>query len=79
MSASKESLEDLHSALATVLKEGITQRDEDGKLNASLINVARQFLRDNGIEAKAAPGTPLAALKESFPFADNVTPIQKKG
>jgi len=77
MAASKESLEDLHTKLATVLAEGITQRDEDGKLNASLINVARQFLKDNGIEAKAVPGTPLGVLKEAFPFADNVLPIKQ--
>jgi hypothetical protein len=77
VTASKKDLEDLHAAIARQLTAGITERDENGKLNASLINVARQFLKDNGIEAKVAPGTPLEALKDEFPFADNVTPIKK--
>lgn len=76
--ASKDELNALHDKLATVLKEALDVRDEDGNLNASMLNVARQFLKDNGIEAKVVPGKPLAALGEAFPFEDsNVTPIKK--
>lgn len=48
--ASEKALGDLHAQLATVLKEGLSVRDEEGKLNTALLSIARQFLKDNHIE-----------------------------
>ncbi len=66
--ASKSALEELHDTLATVLTKAL-----DGEPNAALLNVARQFLKDNGIEAVVVPGTPIAGLQKKveegkFPF-----------
>ena len=69
MGASKAALENLHNKLAETLAEALAERDEDGKLNASLLNVARAFLKDNNIELK--PGTTNSAmskLTEALPF-----------
>jgi len=79
VAADKDDLEKLHASLATTLASAITQKDENGGLNASVLNVARQFLKDNGIQARSAPGTPLAVLKEAFPFDEGkVVSIQGK-
>lgn len=37
---------------------------------AGLLNVARQFLKDNGIESRLTANSPLADLTESLPFPD---------
>ena len=38
--------------------------------NASILNVARQFLKDNGVESAKLPATPAGkSLVESLPFA----------
>jgi hypothetical protein len=71
MAASKESLEALHSAIATKLTESIEKMDSSEKGLAALLNVARQFVKDNGIEAVPAPGSALGGLTEKltqFPF-----------
>jgi hypothetical protein len=39
----------------------------DPEVKSSDMNVARQFLRDNGIEALAAEGSPLADLVATLP------------
>ena len=62
--ASKEALDDLHATLARILAarlggEGCTAAD---------LGVARQFLKDNGIDAVAKSGSPLAAIAASLPF-----------
>ena len=59
----KELMEQLHSTLANTLLSRISDPD----VKASDLNVARQFLKDNGIEALAAEGTPLADLVASLP------------
>lgn len=41
---------------------------------AAILNVARQFVKDNGIEAIAAPGSPLGNLTDNltkYPFDPN--------
>jgi len=62
--ATPQELEQLHSlmakTLATMIKEDPT---------ASTLNVARQFLKDNNIEAEIVDGTELGNLVESLPFA----------
>lgn len=71
MAASKESLEALHSAIADKLTDAIGKMDVGEKGLAALLNVARQFVKDNGIEALPAPGSSLGGLAEKlkkFPF-----------
>lgn len=60
-------MEKLHSTLASTLLSRISDPD----VKASDLNVARQFLKDNGIEALAAEGSPLADLVATLPdFTD---------
>jgi len=70
--ASKEALELLHAAVAEKLAETIEKMDADSKGLASILNVARQMLKDNGIDVAAAPpGSPMGKLAEkmgNFPF-----------
>ncbi|WAW10010.1 hypothetical protein NB640_12445 [Oxalobacter vibrioformis] len=62
--APKEKLGELHTALAEVLLAEI-KKDETP---AAILNVARQFLKDNGIEALAVPTSPLGQLATVLPF-----------
>ena len=71
MAASKESLETLHSVIALKLADAIEKMDADTKGLAAVLNVARQFCKDNGIEAIPAPGSPTGKLADKlkqFPF-----------
>ncbi|WP_295842519.1 hypothetical protein [uncultured Xanthomonas sp.] len=72
MTAPKDALEQLHAAVATKLSDTITAMDSDSKGLASILNVARQFLKDNGIDVAATPpGSPLGKLADKvseFPF-----------
>lgn len=71
MAASKDALGTLHSAIANKLTEAIEQMDADTKGLAAILNVARQFVKDNGIEALPAVGSPvgnLASKLSEFPF-----------
>lgn len=71
MAASKDSLEALHTAIADKLTESIESMEPGDKGLAALLNVARQFCKDNGIEAVAAPGSPMGGLAgklAEFPF-----------
>lgn len=61
--ASKTTLEELHEKLAEKLKTRIESDD----VTASDLNVARQFLKDNGIDALNAPGSPINDLQRSLP------------
>ncbi|BEP42099.1 hypothetical protein [Variovorax sp. V15] len=70
--ASEKALAELHAKLAEVLKEGLAFKDEDGKPNPALLNVARQFLKDNKIEAEAPKGSPLGELMELPVFDDEL-------
>jgi hypothetical protein len=38
---------------------------------SATLNVIRQFLKDNGIEARATKGSPLGNLVEALPSFDN--------
>lgn len=68
--ATTELLDALHGALADKLKAKIL----DGTATAADLSVARQFLKDNGIDAIARPGSPLDGLVKSLPFpsADDI-------
>jgi len=61
---SNKKLKELHAVLAEKLLEKV--KDPDAK--SSDLNVARQFLRDNGIDAVPTEGSPLQKLAEELPF-----------
>ena len=63
MTLSKEKLEQLHE----VLTQELLARIQQGEAAPALLNVARQFLRDNGIESLALPGSPLNDLLSQLP------------
>ena len=61
---SDKKLKELHEVLAEKLLEKVKSSDA----TASELNVARQFLRDNGIDAVPTEGSPLQRLAEELPF-----------
>tara|TARA_B100000700_G_scaffold330492_1_gene456982 strand:- start:4201 stop:4434 length:234 start_codon:yes stop_codon:yes gene_type:complete len=66
--SSQDILEALHSSLATEL----SQRIKSGEATAADLSVARQFLKDNGIDAFATNDSPLQQLVDSLPFDTEV-------
>lgn len=64
--ASEEALELLHASLANQLAKKI----ESGEATAADLSVARQFLKDNGIDAVPTSGSPLDGLRNTLPFPD---------
>ncbi len=83
--ADEKALGGLHGKLAEVLKDAISQDygiDQDGNKippPAAILNVARQFLKDNKIEAVAAQGSPLGDLADLPIFEDdNIVPLRKQ-
>jgi len=65
MSRAKDELLDvLHGALAKEL----LRRIEDGTATAADLNAARQFLKDNGIDAVPTQGSPINNLMANLPF-----------
>ena len=81
--ADEKALGSLHGKLADVLKTALDQdfTDPETGLNippAALLNVARQFLKDNKIEAVAVQGSPLHDLADLPIFEDdNVLPMRR--
>ena len=63
---SKDKLIELHSILAEQLLKKV--REDDVK--ASDLNVARQFLKDNGIDGLPANDNPLGELINELQFAE---------
>lgn len=63
--ASQEVFEQLHEALATDL----LNRIKAGTATAADLNVARAFLKDNGIDAIPTEGSPVGNLVANLPFA----------
>ena len=61
---SNDKLRQLHAILAEKLLEKI--KDPDAK--SADLNVARQFLRDNGIDAVPTDDSPLQKLIDEMPF-----------
>ena len=62
--ATIDELGDLHGAIAKKLKEQI----ETGEVSASLLKEAREFLKDNNIEA-TADNPEMKQLGDILPFA----------
>ena len=61
---SNKKLKELHEVLAEKLLEKVKSSDA----TASELNVARQFLRDNGIDAVPTEGSTLQRLADELPF-----------
>ena len=59
-----KNLKELHGVLA----EQLLKRVKDPEAKASDLNVARQFLKDNGIEAIPVDNSPLKASVDELPF-----------
>jgi len=57
---------DLHEELATQLLGQV----QTGEATASIFNVARQFLKDNGIDGVPTQGNPLDSLIHALPDFD---------
>ena len=58
----------LHKTLA----ENLLLRIQDPEAKSSDLNVARQFLKDNGIDALPVEGSPLSDLVATLPdFSDD--------
>ena len=63
MEDNKKALESLH----TVLVQELLDRIRAGDAKPSDLNVARQFLKDNGIECLPVPESPFGDLMASLP------------
>ena len=77
MSSTEEELGSLHSLIARTLadqiNQGCTVKDKDGNYivvsaTPAVLNVARQFLRDNYISCKPNANADMASLVDSLPF-----------
>ena len=62
-------MKDIEKQLHKVLAEQLLARVESGEA-ASELNVARQFLKDNGIDGTVEQSDPLASLVKVLPFTD---------
>jgi hypothetical protein len=62
--ASASLMEMLHGILASALADKI----KDGTATAADLSVARQFLKDNGIDGIATEANPLGQLAAQLPF-----------
>lgn len=77
--ASSEKLDSLHGKIADLLTEALESETlkEDSKNFLATINLARQFLKDNGIEGTARPGSPISGLAQKvseYPFDPSEVP-----
>jgi hypothetical protein len=61
-----KTLEELHEELAKVLLDRV--KNPDAK--SADLNVARQFLKDNNVDAVPTEDSPLKKLIEELPFDD---------
>jgi len=64
MSASKDQLAELHELITKHFIDEI----KNGEVAPSLVNAARQFLKDNGVDCSAEHNAPIRELKEILPF-----------
>ena len=66
-----ELLEDLHAETAKTL----LARIKAGEATAADLSVARQFLKDNGIDSVAFQDSPVSNLAAVLPFDDPEAPV----
>ena len=63
-----QKLKELHGVLA----QELLKRVKDPEAKASDLNVARQFLKDNGVECLPVEKNPMQELMENLPDLDAV-------
>lgn len=68
-----EKLKELHGVLA----EELLKRVKDPDAKSADLNVARQFLKDNNIDAVPTEDSPLKKLIDELPFDETKKPIVK--
>jgi len=68
-----DKLKELHNKLAEVLLD----RVKDPEVKASDLNVARQFLKDNNIDAVPTEDSPLQKLISELPFDEKPKQVIK--
>lgn len=73
MAATKDQLNTLHALLAESFATALStkQVDENGNIvppSSAMMNVIRQFLKDNNVEALDTPNSPLRKLVSTLPF-----------
>jgi|TARA_B100000902_G_C27279931_1_gene901118 hypothetical protein len=73
MEDNKKALESLH----TVLVQELLDRIRAGDAKPSDLNVARQFLKDNGIECLPVPESPFGDLMASLPDLEAIHPLER--
>lgn len=56
--------------LHELLAQELTQRILAGEASSAELNVARQFLKDNGVDGTIEQSDPLANLAKVLPFTD---------
>ena len=62
---------DMMALLHQTLAENLLARVKDPEAKSSDLNVARQYLKDNGIDALPVEGSPLSDLVHTLPdFSD---------
>jgi len=71
--SNNDKLRDLHAILAEKLLEKV----KDPDVKSADLNVARQFLRDNGIDAVPTDDNPLGRLIDKMPFNEKPKAIIK--
>ena len=64
-------LENLHNETALLLLERI----KSGEATAADLSVARQFLKDNGIDSVTFQNSPISKLAAVLPFEDSDEPV----
>lgn len=64
-------LNDLAAKLHEGLARELLDRVLSGEATTTDLNVARQFLKDNGIDSIAEKGSPLGDLGKVLPFDDD--------
>ena len=63
-----QKLKELHGVLA----EELLKRVKDPEAKASDLNVARQFLKDNGIECIPVENSPMTELMNNLPDLETI-------
>jgi len=69
--ASIDTIGVIHNKLAQVFIEALDTVDPAERGAAAILNVIRQFVKDNGVDALPVPGSPLGQLADKvaeFPF-----------
>lgn len=76
--ANEKALSALHGLLAETFTDAIKGMKDTKEINPSILSAARQFLKDNHIEATVEASEPLAELTEEYPFEDNIHQFPSK-